>query len=241
MASVETHADFYRQVETGEEINARLQVFLDEYRAHRARLGRPVSVLDVGCGTHAVLHRQVDPADAYTGVDVKPEIEAPIPRYAQVDLNEEDLSAALGGDTFDVVFCGEVLEHVFSPDRLLRQLRAVLGPDGLLILSTPNLAYWVNRLLLLAGISPLFVENSAEVKLGRRTRLLGQGNETQGHIRLFTHRAALDLIAREGFHVVGLRSVAFWNLPVDRLIARLSHKLAPINVYLLSAGGSAAR
>jgi hypothetical protein len=124
---------------------------------------------------------------------------------------------------------------VFSPDRLLRELRSIMHERSVLILSTPNLAYWVNRILLVAGISPLFVENSAEVKLGRRLRALGQGNETQGHIRLFTHRAALELIHREGFELLRTRSVPVWNLPLDRVLCRVSHKLAPVNIYILRA------
>jgi hypothetical protein len=101
-----------------------------------------------------------------------------------------------------------------------------------LILSTPNLGYWVNRLLLLVGISPLFVENSASVKLGRRFRFLGQGNATQGHIRLFTYRAARDLLELQGFELLRTRSVPFWSFPVDRLVCRVSRSLAPDNVYV---------
>jgi SAM-dependent methyltransferase len=228
-----TDTEFYAAVATGEDLNERLKVFLEEYRNYRQDEERRLAVADVGCGAHAVLHRHVDPTDDYVGIDVKPRLEVEIERYVQADLNMDDLSEAVGGDRFDVIFCGEVLEHVFSPDRLLRQLRSVMHERSLLILSTPNLAYWVNRILLLVGISPLFVENSAEVKLGRRLRALGQGNETQGHIRLFTHRAAVELIRREGFELLRTRSVPVWNLPLDRLLCRMSHKLTPVNIYML--------
>jgi hypothetical protein len=101
------------------------------------------------------------------------------------------------------------------------------------VLSTPNLAYWVNRLLLLAGVSPLFMENSAEVKLGRRFRILGQGNETQGHLHLFTYTALRDLLGRTGFEVIRAVPTTVWDWPVDRLVCRLSHSLAPNNVFVL--------
>lgn len=230
----DTHADFYEQVETYAEPVERHGVFLGAYRDHRARLGRSLDVLDVGCGEMAVLADGVAPDDRYHGMDVKRSISRPIERYATLDLDRDELEGAFPGTRFDVIFCGEVIEHVFSPDRLLRQLASVASPDGLIVLSTPNLAYWANRLMLLLGLNPFFVENSAEAVLGRRWRRLGQGNATQGHLRLFTHQAMLDLLARERYTVNGVRSVSVWNLPGDRALARLSPGLGANTVYLLS-------
>jgi SAM-dependent methyltransferase len=229
------HTEFYEQVETYARPVVRHGVFLDAYRAHRVRLGRSLDVLDVGCGEMAVLGDGVDADDRYFGVDVKTTIAAPLERYASLDLDREDLASAWPGQAFDVIFCGEVIEHVFSPDRLLQQLASVARPDSLIVVSTPNLAYWLNRLMLLFGLSPFFVENSSQVVLGRRTKRLGQGNPTQGHLRLFTHRAMLDLLARERFTVRGVHSVAVWKgVPGDRLMMRISPNFGPNTVYLLA-------
>jgi len=229
------HAEFYEQVETYERPVERHGVFLDAYREHRARLGRSLDVLDVGCGEMAVLGEGIVAEDRYYGMDVKQDITAPLERYASLDLDRDELANAWPGKQFDVIFCGEVIEHVFSPDRLLQQLASVARPDSLIIVSTPNLAYWVNRILLVLGISPLFVENSSHVVLGRRSKRLGQGNPTQGHLRLFTHRAMLDLLERERFTVRGVRSVPVWKrIPGDRLMMRISPNFGPNTVYLLA-------
>lgn len=235
-----THADFYEQVWTYTELTARHKLFLDEYRRHRGTLGgRGLDVLDVGCGKHAVLGSGIVADDRYWGVDVIDAPQVELERYAKVDLNDERLLDKLGGQQFDVIFCGEVLEHVFSPDKLLRDLKDLMHDGSLLVLSTPNIAYWVNRLLLLAGFSPLFLENSSDVNLGRRTRFLGQGNPTQGHIRLFTYPAVLDLLEREGLELLRARGVLVWNFPPDRLICRFSRRLAPDIVYMLRKPGVA--
>jgi SAM-dependent methyltransferase len=229
------HAEFYEQVATYERPVERHGVFLDAYRAHRAQLGRSLDVLDVGCGEMAVLGEGVDAEDRYFGMDVKQDITAPLERYASLDLDRQELASAWPGQQFDVIFCGEVIEHVFSPDRLLQQLASVARPGSLIIVSTPNLAYWLNRMMLLFGISPFFVENSSQVVLGRRSQRLGQGNPTQGHLRLFTHRAMLDLLARERYTVRGVRSVPVWKgIPGDRLLMRISPNLGPNTVYLLA-------
>lgn len=227
-----TLEEFYATVETAiPELDERLQVFVDEYRRHRVSTGRPLSVLDVGCGRFALLQERIAAEDQYFACDLVQPFKPPS-NFHSVNLNEESLRDIFAGQEFDVVFCGEVIEHVFSPDAVLSDLKILLRPGGILILSTPNLGYWVNRLLLVVGISPLFVENSASVKLGRRFRFLGQGNATQGHIRLFTHRAVLDLLDLQGFELLRTRSVPVWSFPVDRLVCRVSRSLAPDNVYV---------
>lgn len=42
------------------------------------------------------------------------------------------------GEPHDLVFCSEVIEHVFNPDSLLALLRHVLTADGTLMLTTPS-------------------------------------------------------------------------------------------------------
>src|ERR1700712_3357453 len=51
-----------------------------------------------------------------------------------------DADLDLGPEPFDLAICSEVLEHVAAPHALLAAIRGRLAPDGLLVLSTPNLA-----------------------------------------------------------------------------------------------------
>jgi SAM-dependent methyltransferase len=239
MSEIRTAERFYAEVDTAIPfLNERLLVFVDEYRRRRRERGRPLAVLDVGCGRNAVLSTHVDPQDSYTGCDIAPLEGVELKRFELVDLNSEQLSDKLGEQRFDVIFCGEVIEHVYSPDDLIEDLKRLLQPDGLLLLSTPNLGYWLNRVLLLFGISPLFVENSARVKLGRRTRSLGQGNVTEGHIRLFTYRAMRDFLSLHGLRLLRTRSTPVWSFPPDRLVCRLSNSLAPDNTYVVEKAAS---
>ncbi len=46
----------------------------------------------------------------------------------------------LGPEPFDLVLCSEILEHPTEPHSLLAAIRDRLSPEGLLVLTTPNLA-----------------------------------------------------------------------------------------------------
>jgi len=214
------------------DFNNRLQLFIDAYRRHRATLGRPADVLDIGSGREPELLAHLDPLDNYRGLDFYDESTVSMPAYTQLDLNSQSLSDALAERSFDVIFCGEVLEHLFAPDVLLGQIHDVLRDDGILVVSTPNLAYWRNRILLLFGISPLYLENAVEMKLGRRFRALGQGNPTEGHVKVFTYRALRDTLALKNFEILEVTATVTWPNRLDRFAGRLSHSLAANNVVV---------
>lgn len=107
----------------------------------------------------------------------------------------------------DAVLFSEVIEHLVDPDGALDELRRVLRPGGHLMLSTPNLAAWYNRGLLLAGVQPVFSEVSLRGIHGR------PGTEVVGHLRLCTARALRSLLTASGFADVRLTGAPFHGVP----------------------------
>jgi len=105
-------------------------------------LARDREVLDVACGTGygiSVLARAG--ARRALGVDISPDA------LDQARERAGDLEEFVVGDlhnlpcedhSFDLVTCFETIEHVADPERGLDELRRVLRPDGLLLLSSPN-------------------------------------------------------------------------------------------------------
>ena len=67
-------------------------------------------------------------------------------------------------DSLDIVYAGEVIEHLYNPDRFLEEVRKVLKKGGYLILTTPNLCSWYNRILFLLGIQPVFMKQVQKVR-----------------------------------------------------------------------------
>jgi 2-polyprenyl-3-methyl-5-hydroxy-6-metoxy-1,4-benzoquinol methylase len=93
-----------------------------------------------------------------TGVDVQPQ--------EQDFIIEHDAALPFPfSQEFDVVIAAEVIEHIVSTEDFLAHCRAVLKPNGILILTTPNLLFWVNRLRMLVAKRPLFAYADYHVRM----------------------------------------------------------------------------
>ncbi len=105
----------------------------------------PGRVLDLGCSGGRLSERVRALGHHVVGVDSMeiPGVRERVDEFALGDL-EDGIPTAVGGD-FDLVIAADVIEHVRDPGRLLRQMADVLGPDGQLIISTPNFAHWYSR------------------------------------------------------------------------------------------------
>ncbi len=119
----------------------------------------------------------------------------------------------------DVVIMSELIEHLVDTDAALAEAWRVLARDGTLLLSTPNLAAWYNRVLLAVGVQPLFTEVSLHGIYGR------PGSEVVGHLRIFTRRALAGLLEAKGFVDVDISGAPYHDVPrpfrpLDRLMCR---------------------
>jgi SAM-dependent methyltransferase len=120
----------------------------------------------------------------------------------------------------DVVIMSELIEHLVDTDAALAEAWRVLARDGTLLLSTPNLAAWYNRVLLAVGVQPLFTEVSLHGIYGR------PGSEVVGHLRIFTRRALAGLLEASGFVDVDISGAPYHDVPrpfrpLDRLMCRV--------------------
>ena len=162
-------------------------------------------LLDIGCGTGVpatYMKSALGFAEIY-GVDIdKAAIEAAKSRGIKAfrcNLDQEDLPFEQG--YFDAIFAGEIIEHLVNPDRLLQEAHRTLAADGMLVVTTPNLASWFNRLLLLFGWQPYETGTSFYYEVGR-PNFLRLGSGMGAHLHLYTLRGLRELIVAHKFEIV---------------------------------------
>lgn len=150
-----TSLDEYRYVDATEgDAHAYLdQAVFDLLEKERSRVGQG-RVFELGCGNGSfatqVAARGFDvvAVDASTsGIDQACRAFSG-PRFA-VASAYDDLPAVFG--QFDIVISLEVVEHLYAPRKWAANLRALLKPDGLAIVSTPYHGYLKNLAIAAMG------------------------------------------------------------------------------------------
>ena len=104
-----------------------------------ARFARPgVRAADLGAGPGAMAARLRSLGCEVVAVDRDSSgFEAEVP-HISLDFDQPDFASQLGCASFAIVTAIEVIEHVESPIGFLRNVGRLLTPDGVAVLTTPN-------------------------------------------------------------------------------------------------------
>lgn len=147
----------------------------------------PGRLLDLGCGAGEFSARLAALGWRVCGLEL---VEAQAARARTLGLlavaGEVSGGLPFRAEAFDLVFAGELIEHLIDTDGFLAEIRRLLRPGGVLVLTTPNLASLENRLRLLLGRYP----NWVDYRLG-----------SSGHVRAYTPRVLRAQLAGHGFRV----------------------------------------
>jgi len=133
----------------------------------------------------------------------------------KADLNEID-KLMFEDNFFDLIFAGEIIEHLVYPDIFLEEIKRILTEDGILILTAPNLAAWYNRILLLIGYQPFWTDASYKYPyVGKIRKYEGDGQ----HLRVSTYRAMKELLISHGFELKCIKGTYASDMDLLALIS----------------------
>jgi len=122
-----------------------------------------------------------------------------------IELIETDLDADLPPvrGRFSYVICGDILEHLRDPAKLLTQLGEILEPDGALVASLPNSGNLYFRLTILCGRFPQH----------------DKGLFDRTHLHFYMWQGWRELLETAGYLVAGRRVT---GVPVGLALPRWS-------------------
>jgi len=96
------------------------------------------NLLDIGSGTGAFIHEMKEHGWKTTGLEPDSDARRIAKDSYNVELDESGLLYRLPDDWYDAVTLWHVLEHVHDLQGYVQKLKAVLKPEGKLIIAVPN-------------------------------------------------------------------------------------------------------
>ncbi|HEX3871200.1 MAG TPA: class I SAM-dependent methyltransferase, partial [Pirellulales bacterium] len=155
---------------------------------HSHRKGLPMDLLDVGTW-NGVTRKYVEAQPGgqfvrYHGVDIFPRGTGFVYKSADWTLHNINLESgmpSLESESYDVVVCEQVLEHLHHPERALADISRVLRPGGRLVLGVP--------------IFPegLYLARKHLVPVADR---ILKTKKKRGHVQAWSKRTFLNLVRR---------------------------------------------
>lgn len=178
-------------------------------------IDQSVQILDVGCGTGVISAALRQLGHRVIGIDVAEDGIA-IARNAVPDIRFElasaydDWSAFMPPGGWDVILAVEVIEHLYSPQRFLRNAHRSLRPGGMVVVTTPYHGYLKNLALSLVNA------------WDRHLTVHREG----GHIKFFSRRTMNKMLEDTGFQHAEFRFVGrapgLWKDMIVRARSRVS-------------------
>ena len=134
-------------------------------------------------------------------------------KYERVELANLEEGIPLSNETVHSIYAGEILEHLLQTSEFLAEMYRVIKPGGMIHITTPNLAYLHNLVLIIRGrqLSKVEYEHSPD---------------DMGHVSYYSPESLTMHLAKTGFTDIYLHPfINPLQHPVVRSIYRLSKTL----------------
>ena len=195
-------------------INLKLKEFLGtphEWESHidnilrifdqNLRTYAPHNILDIGCGNgdrtiRIAKYYNVSMSNVH-GLDYNVDLITTCKKVfnaSSIDLEADDIPYK--DNTFDLVICNQVLEHLKNYKKTISEAIRVTKNEGYIVFGIPNLAHLINRIYLLFGFQPLCIHLDSS------------------HVRSFTHRNFVKLLnSLESVRLIDCKGSLMYPLP----------------------------
>ncbi len=183
----------------------------------KLKLSKKTKFLDIGCGNGKFLTavKKIFNINCQGIEYSKQAIKICKEKKLNVKFRDIEKKFPYKNNSFDIIYAGEIIEHLYNPDNFLEKCYKILKKDGKIIITTPNLTNWYNRILFLFGIQPIFIETSTKSKFvgAGILKKLKQDDKPIGHLRIFNYQALKDILELNKFRIIEINGVEFEYFP----------------------------
>ena len=160
-----------------------------------SHIGTGLRILDIGCNDGYIGAMLLARGNDVYGVDItKHKVNRAIKRGIKAMVFDiESKPLPYENNFFDVVLLTDVIEHMFDTDQIFINIRKTLKKGGLLLVTTPNVASFARRIMLLFGFNP---------HLEYSSRYMDFLPGSIGHIRYYTHGNLQAQLHKCGFRQI---------------------------------------
>ena len=200
------------------------QKFLSDFENLLTKYNHKSKVLDVGCAQGNFTEILVKLGFNVTAIDINPNYVKYTKEKIQGHNQKVEVECFNVYDfdrpgEYDIIFAGEVIEHVKNPEQFLSHLTRQLKKDGILILTTPNQKDYRNKL-------PSF----GQVDLNDAVEFFPDGD---GHIFLYKPSEIEKLITKVS-GLIKVKTVFYRSLFLcGDLKLRKLHRFIPEKIHFL--------
>ncbi len=170
-------------------------------------------ILDVGCGNGIFLQAIARAGHTPVAMDIAPKI---IEHMKKIGIQGYTKLSKIPEKSFDAATAFDVIEHTIDPQLFVREVKATLKKNGVVMFTTPNLV----------GVS------------GRILRTKWHAFGPGGHNVLFSPQSLKLILENNGFEILSLKTDTFtqWFVPSTTLPKKIANKIlytlfSPIKEY----------
>ncbi len=196
----------------------------------------PEKVLDAGCGDGWLGKKIKDKFNAEVhGIDiVKDALKSA--EKSGLKVKKYDLSKGkwpYKDNYFDLVVAGDILEHIYDTETFVRECWRILKKGGQLIVSTPNINSYQNRILVFFGCMPLWVDYAPNLRSYDNYKV-------SGHVRVFNKKTLIKLLTHYKFKIEKVKGSYYlidksllpekykWLVPVANWFEKFMARITPV-------------
>ena len=187
-------------------------------------------VLDIGCNTGELGTLLIEKECEVTGIDYNVRQNQKLKDY--VEHNLDNGLPEMNYDKFDYILILDVIEHLKDPENFFIELKKKLNNNSKveILISTPNIAFFIMRLMLLFG----------KFNYGSR------GILDKTHTRLFTFSSFSNLVKQSDFSIlrtsgisapyqlaIGKNFLSKFFETINLLLIKISKRLFSFQIFLV--------